>query len=90
MRIPPSVAGSAGPSAGPASGVAAARLRAFQGNAVFGATDGDPRPLLFDRDLRDPRVLHDPHDLADALGPGLVDSAAEQGVLAARPVSDRS
>ena len=31
-------------------------------------------PVLFDRDLRDPGLLHDADDLADALGPGLVDA----------------
>ena len=56
---------------------------------LFGAADGDPCTLFLDGNLRDPGLLDDADDLANALGSRLVDSTAEQRVLAARPVSDR-
>ena len=57
---------------------------------VLRPPDGDPRALLFDRDLRDPGLLHDADDLPDALGPRLVDVPTEQRLLAARAVADRA
>ena len=41
-------------------------------------------------DLGDAGLLDDPHDLADPLGPRLVDAAGEQRLLAARAAADRA
>ena len=90
MRIAPS-SGGASAAARPgrrSAGAGAARRLARDG--LLGAPDRDARSLLLDRDLGDPGLLHDPHDLADPLGPRLVDAAAEQRFLAARAVADRA
>ena len=57
---------------------------------LLGAAHRDPRPLLLDRDLGDARLLDDPYDLADPLGPRLVDLTAEQRLLAARALANRA
>ena len=92
MRRPPSVAALSG---------CGFRLSLFRGgrrssggggldrDLVLDPLHGDPRAVLFDRDLRDPGLLHDPDDLPDALGPRLVDVPTEQRLLAARAVADR-
>ena len=90
MRIAPSTAGAAAGlvrgSSEPERGVAARRLARHR---LLGAPDRDARSVLLDRDLGDPGVLDDAHDLADPLRSRLVDFPAEQRVVAARAVPDR-
>src|SRR5205085_830083 len=42
-----------------------------------------------DRDLADTRLLHDAHDLADALGSRAVDAAGGERLVTARALADR-
>ncbi len=59
-------------------------------HGLFGAPHGDTRPLLLDGDLGDAGLLDDAHDLTDAFGPGLVDAACRERVVAAGTVADRA
>ena len=87
------------PSSGGASAAGSTGFRGNRGSRARGRLDRrgllraahrNPRPLLLDRDLGDARLLHDPHDLADPLGARLVDSTAEQRLLAARALANRA
>ena len=51
---------------------------------------GDASPLLLDGDLSDPGLLDDADDLPNAPGPAFGRPSAEQALLAARAVADRS
>src|SRR6476659_6944249 len=57
---------------------------------VEGAPDAHAHAVLFDRDLADPGLLHDAHDLTDALLPQLVDAACGERLVAARALPDRT
>ena len=90
MRIAPSAAGAAAASSGPVrAGAGAASARRLARHGLFGAPDRDACSVLLDRDLGDPGVLDDAHDLPNPLRSRLVDIAAEQRVVAARAVPDR-
>ena len=50
----------------------------------------DAHAVLFDRDLADARLLHDPHHLADLLGARLVDTARPERFVTAGALADRA
>ncbi len=52
--------------------------------AVLGAAHRDAHLALLDRDLADSRLLHEVDQLADAVGPRLLDATRLQGLLASR------
>ena len=55
-----------------------------------GAAHADAHAVLLDRDLADPGLLDDAHDLADPLGACLVDTARAERLVAARALADRA
>ena len=64
------------------------RLRENLHRRVGRGAHGYAQPVLLDRDLADPRLLDDAHELADPLGARLVDGR-EVVLLAARAAADR-
>ena len=57
---------------------------------LLAAADRHAHPVLLDRDLGNARLLHDAHELADALRLRAVDAAGRERLLAARAPADRS
>src|SRR6478672_11583081 len=60
-----------------------------EGLLLRGPAHADARPVLLDRDLADPGLLDDPHDLTDALCTRAVDTTRAERLITAGALANR-